>query len=76
MLASLDSDETTASSRDALGLEVEGDDTYAASGGFRISASEIRKWNTEEFYVWDWHGNLITFGAAPEEIVCAGTRAA
>lgn len=28
----------------------------------------VRPWNMAEFYVHDPHGNLIKFGAAPEEI--------
>ena len=33
----------------------------------KLSPFEVRPWNMKEFYVWDPHGNLMTFGMAPEE---------
>lgn len=43
-------------------------DELSAREGLRISDFEVRAWNMKEFYVWDPHGNLLKFGAAPEEI--------
>ena len=43
-------------------------DEFSARHGLRISDFAVREWNMKEFYVWDQHGNLLKFGAAPEEI--------
>jgi catechol 2,3-dioxygenase-like lactoylglutathione lyase family enzyme len=43
-------------------------DEFSAREGLRISDFAVREWNMKEFYVWDPHGNLLKFGAAPEEI--------
>lgn len=34
----------------------------------RLSNFEVRPWNMKEFYVHDPHGNLLRFGASPEEV--------
>jgi catechol 2,3-dioxygenase-like lactoylglutathione lyase family enzyme len=41
---------------------------YQARGVPNLSAFEVRPWNMKEFSVHDPHGNLLRFGAAPEEI--------
>lgn len=41
---------------------------YSARGIATLSEFEVRPWNMKEFYVWDPHGNLLKFGAAPEEL--------
>ena len=41
---------------------------FKARGVERLSEFELRPWNMKEFYVWDPHGNLLKFGAIPEEI--------
>ena len=34
----------------------------------RLSEFLVRPWNMKEFYIHDPHGNLLRFGAAPQEI--------
>ncbi len=41
---------------------------YKARGVERLSDFAVRPWNMKEFYIHDPHGNLLRFGAAPEEI--------
>ena len=41
---------------------------YKARGVQKLSSFEVRPWNMKEFYIHDPHGNLLRFGAAPEEI--------
>lgn len=43
-------------------------DEYKARGVERLSDFEVRPWDMKEFYVRDPHGNLLKFGAAPQEI--------
>jgi len=33
-----------------------------------LSEFKVRPWNMKEFYIHDPHGNLLRFGAAPEEL--------
>lgn len=41
---------------------------FRARGVPRLSDFTVRPWNMKEFNVHDPHGNLLRFGAAPEEI--------
>lgn len=43
-------------------------DEYRAKGIDGLSDFAVRPWNMKEFYIHDPHGNLLRFGAAPEEI--------
>jgi hypothetical protein len=40
---------------------------YSTLGVPRLSDFAVRPWNMKEFYIHDPHGNLLRFGAAPEE---------
>jgi hypothetical protein len=41
---------------------------YKARNVPRLSDFAVRPWNMKEFYIHDPHGNLLRFGAAPQEI--------
>ena len=41
---------------------------FRARGVPRLSPFLVRPWNMKEFYIHDPHGNLLRFGAAPEEL--------
>ncbi len=41
---------------------------FRARGVPRLSDFAVRPWNMKEFYVHDPHGNLLKFGAAPQEL--------
>jgi catechol 2,3-dioxygenase-like lactoylglutathione lyase family enzyme len=41
---------------------------YSAQGVERLSDFAVRPWNMKEFHIHDPHGNLLRFGAAPQEI--------
>jgi catechol 2,3-dioxygenase-like lactoylglutathione lyase family enzyme len=43
-------------------------DEYRSKEIERLSDFIVRPWNMKEFYIHDPHGNLLRFGAAPEEI--------
>ena len=41
---------------------------FSARGVPRLSSFDVRPWNMKEFYIHDPHGNLLRFGAAPQEL--------
>lgn len=41
---------------------------FRSRGVPKLSPFLVRPWNMKEFYIHDPHGNLLRFGAAPEEI--------
>jgi hypothetical protein len=41
---------------------------YSSLGVERLSDFAVRPWNMKEFYIHDPHGNLLRFGAAPDEL--------
>lgn len=41
---------------------------YRDKGVERLSEFTVRPWNMKEFHIHDPHGNLLRFGAAPQEI--------
>ncbi|MEM9029939.1 MAG: VOC family protein [Pseudomonadota bacterium] len=43
-------------------------DEYKARDVPKLSDFVVRSWGMKEFYIHDPHGNLLRFGAAPEEI--------
>ncbi len=43
-------------------------DEYRAKGVTTLSEFEVRPWDMKEFYIHDPHGNLLRFGAAPQEL--------
>ena len=41
---------------------------FKSRGVMGLSTFEVRPWNMKEFTIHDPHGNLLRFGAAPQEI--------
>ena len=41
---------------------------YRARNVPKLSEFKVTQWNMKEFYIHDPHGNLLRFGAAPEEL--------
>lgn len=43
-------------------------DEYRAKGVATLSEFTVRPWDMKEFYIHDPHGNLLRFGATPQEL--------